>query len=132
MGSSEEQEGESSKALSQKGTPARCGRSVSLTSLIICCYVRVTMSQWPTGMKSVPQFLNLSIVLQNMGLPQVARDHAARCRQTQILTEAATLFDQQALRSIVAARYSRTDAREAHKALERSSIAGRVVLEMHA
>jgi len=83
-------------------------------------------------MNSVPQFLNLSIVLENMGLPQVARDHAARCRQTQILTEAATLFDQQALRVIVAARYSLADAREAHKALERSSIAGRVVLEMHA
>ncbi len=64
-----------------------------------------TMSEWPTGVNSLPQFLNLRIVLANMGLPQVGRDHAARCRQTEILTEAATLFHQQALKVVVAARF---------------------------
>ena len=91
-----------------------------------------TMSQWPTGMNSVPQFLNLRIVLENMGLPQVARDHAARCRQTEILTEAATLFDQHTLKVVVAARYSLADAHEAHKALESGTLAGRIVLDMPA
>lgn len=92
----------------------------------------VTMSHWPTGTNAVPQFLNLRIVLENMGLPQVARDHAARCRQTAILTEAANLFDQGALTVIVGARYPLVDVREAHYALESGSIAGRIVLEIPA
>jgi NADPH:quinone reductase-like Zn-dependent oxidoreductase len=73
----------------------------------------VMMSQWPIGLNSIPQFLNLSIVLENMGLPQVAHDHAGRCRQTQILTEAATLFDRHAIKVVVASRYPLADAREA-------------------
>jgi NADPH:quinone reductase len=92
----------------------------------------VTMSPWPTGLNSVPQFMNLSIVLENMGLPQVARDHAARCRQTEILSEAATLFDEHALKVIVGARYPLADAREAHRALESGTVTGRVVLEVPA
>jgi NADPH:quinone reductase-like Zn-dependent oxidoreductase len=63
-------------------------------------------------------------------LPQVARDDAARCRQTEILTEADTLFDQQALQVILAARYSLADAREAHNALESGTNTGRVVLDI--
>lgn len=85
---------------------------------------------WPTGMNSVPQFLNLRIVLENMGLPLLARDHGARCRQTESLTQAATLFDHQALKVNLAARCSLADAREAHSALESGTHTGRIVLDI--
>lgn len=89
-----------------------------------------TMSDWPVGTNSKSEFLNIRIVFENVGLPQVAKDRAARCRQTKVLTDAGALFDAGDLRVVVGGRYPLSKAREAHRALETGAITGRIVLDI--
>jgi NADPH2:quinone reductase len=92
--------------------------------------VSCVVSPWPCGDNLMAQFKNIRVAFENIGRPQVSADHTARLRQTQILEDAATLFDEGNLRVAVDRSYPLADAPEAHRALEAGAITGRVVLEI--
>jgi hypothetical protein len=75
----------------------------------------------------------LAVVMTQHGGPDVLRpavpvaliaaweaDHTARLRQTQILEDAARLFDEGSIRVAVDRSYPLADAPEAHRALEKA------------
>jgi NADPH2:quinone reductase len=92
--------------------------------------VTCVVSPWPPGDNRLAEFKNARIAFENIDLPQVSADHTARLRQTQILEDAARLFDEGNLRVAVDRSYPLADALEAHRALELGEITGRVVLDI--
>jgi NADPH:quinone reductase-like Zn-dependent oxidoreductase len=86
------------------------------------------VSNWPSGDNTMAEFKNIRIAFENMGLPQVVRDHAARLRQTAILEEGARVIDEGGLRVLLDRTYPITEAGEAQRAREAGEITGRVVL----
>jgi NADPH2:quinone reductase len=92
--------------------------------------VNAVVSDWPRGDNTMPEFKNIRIAFENMGLPQVAADHAARLRQTRLLEDGAKLFDEGRLRVAVDRTYPLAQAGEAQRALEAGEITGRVVLDI--
>lgn len=93
--------------------------------------VNCVVSSWPAGDNTMAEFKNIRIAFENMGLPQVTRDHAARLRQTAILEDGAKLIDQGGLRVLLDRVYPLADAGAAQRALEAGEITGRVVLALH-
>jgi NADPH2:quinone reductase len=92
--------------------------------------VTCVVSPWPSGDNRMAEFKNIHIAFENIDLPQVSADHTARLRQTQILEDAARLFDEGNLRVAVDRSYPLADAPEVHRALEAGEIIGSVVLEI--
>lgn len=92
--------------------------------------VNGVVSDWPSGNNMMAEFKNIRIAFENMGLPQVVRDHAARLRQTAILDEGARLIDEGGLRVLLDRTYPMAEAGEAQRALEAGEIIGRTVLSI--
>lgn len=92
--------------------------------------ISTVVSDWPKANTLMPEFFNIRVGFENMGLPQVAQDHQQRLRQTKILNDVGALFDAGDLRVVVGARFPLAEAAEAHRALEAGEVTGRVVLEM--
>ena len=92
--------------------------------------VTCVVSPWPSGDNRMAEFKNIHIAFENIDLPQVSADHTARLRQTQILEDAARLFDEGNLRVVVERSYPLADAPKVHRALEAGEIIGRAVLEI--
>jgi NADPH2:quinone reductase len=88
------------------------------------------VSDWPSGDNRMAEFKNIRIAFENMGLPQVASNHAARIRQTEAFEAAAKLFDEGRLRILMDRVYPLTEAGEAQRAVEAGEIVGRVVLDI--
>jgi NADPH2:quinone reductase len=87
-------------------------------------------SDWPAGNNYMTEFLNLHLAFENMGLPQIAQDSAARRRQTALLEAAADRFDSGELQLVMGASFPLAEAAEAHRVLEAGEVIGRVVLEI--
>jgi NADPH:quinone reductase len=92
--------------------------------------VNNVVSDWPSGDNRMAEFKNIRIAFENMGLPQVASNHAARIRQTEAFEAAAKLFDEGRLRILMDRVYPLTEAGEAQRAVEAGEIVGRVVLDI--
>lgn len=92
--------------------------------------VNGVVSDWPSGDNTMAEFKNIRIAFENMGLPQVAGDHAARVRQTGILERGAQVIDEGDLRVLLDRTYPMAEAGEAQRALEAGEITGRVVLSI--
>jgi len=92
--------------------------------------VNCVVSDWPRGDNTTAEFKNIRVTFENMGLPQVAVDHAARVRQARLLEDGAGLFDAGKLRVVLGGTYPLAEAAEAHRALEGGEIIGRVVLDI--
>jgi NADPH2:quinone reductase len=92
--------------------------------------VNAVVSDWPLGDNTMAEFKNIRIAFENMGLPQVTADHAARLRQTALLEDGAKLFDEGRLHVVVDRIYPLAEAGEAQRALEAGEITGRVVLDI--
>jgi NADPH2:quinone reductase len=92
--------------------------------------VNTVVSNWPSGDNLMAELKNIRIAFENMGLPQVAGDHAARVRQTEAFEDAAKLFDEGRLRILLDRVYPLAEAGEAQRALEAGEIVGRVVLDI--
>lgn len=90
--------------------------------------VNIVVSDWPRGTNVTAEFKNIRVAFENMGLPQVADDHAARLRQRRLLEDAAEFFDAGKLRVELDRVYPLAEAGEAHRALEDGEIIGRAAL----
>ena len=76
------------------------------------------------------EYKNIRIAFENMGLPQVAVDHAARLRQTRVLEDGAESFDAGKLRVVLDRSNPLAEAGEAQRGLEEGEITGSVVLKI--